>query len=154
MRDGDDRDQLLAAGGQALAPVGQGGGVEGLLGQPVPAGCFTAQVEGQRVGGLPVRESFEDLQDHDRADLRSGDGGPAPVAGEQFFNEGVREQGGAVLGAEGMHRSGNQQLPGQRVDVQQLGLSRFKALYASILVEQQRSGKPPRLIRGGDFTPD
>ena len=121
------------AGGQALAPIRERGGMERGLGEPETAGRLPPQVKGQSLRRPAVRQALQDLEDQDRADHRSRNRRPAAAHREQVFHHRVRKQPLPVLGQKREGTARSQQLPGQCLHIQQPALGLLKSLHSSSL---------------------
>ena len=92
-------------GPQAIALAHQSGRVEGLCPGVDPTGRLPAKVHLESVAGLPVRQPFEGLEDHDRRHHSGRHGGPTlGGVGVAVGEVVVSEHGMTVVGQQPIDR--------------------------------------------------
>ena len=111
-----------ARGGQPAPPVGQRRRVERGVGDRQPARGLPPQIERQRLDRLPVRQPVQGLQHQHRGHHLRRHTRAAPAGREQVGEQLRREQPAPVLGQEREHAARLQQMPRDRLHIQQLTL--------------------------------
>ena len=104
------------------------------IGQRVPARGLPAQIERQRLGGLPVREALQRLQHQHRADHRRRNRRAGPAADgnrSSIIESGNRRP--RCRGQKSEDAARGQQLPGQRLHIQIPALSILTTLHETSL---------------------
>jgi hypothetical protein len=118
---------------QAAPPVHQRRGIEPAMIEGEPARCLPPQVTAGRLGRFGVGVIVQDLQNQHRRHHARRDRRPAPPRREQIREIGVGEQLTAVLRQEREHAPGRDQMPHQRLRVQQLPVHPLSALHYTII---------------------
>jgi len=97
-----------------------------------PARRFPPQIEGQRLDRLGIRQIVHGLQHDHRGDHLGRDRGPTTRL-EQISEHLLAEQLVAMPGQEREHPTRRQQMPGYRLDIQDLALRINPSLHPPIL---------------------
>jgi hypothetical protein len=124
------------AAGQPASPVGQRGRVKPPVSDCQPACGLPPQIERHRLDRFAVRQPVQGLQHDHRGDHLGRDRRSATrleQVGEQLFGEQLT----AVRGQEREHPTHRQQVPGHRLNVQDLALWIRPSLHQPILPTQQ-----------------
>ena len=118
---------------QPGAPVGEDREVEPLVVEGQPTGHLPADPVPKGPGRVPIGESFEGLEDHDRGHHVGGDGRSTTTRREQVLEHLVGEQIMAVISQERLDTSVWDKLATQCRSVEQLRVGFASSLHPSIL---------------------
>jgi hypothetical protein len=136
-------DPLRAGRGrQAAPPIGQRRRVEPGVGDRQPARSLPAQIERERLDRFAVGEAVQGLQHQHRRDHLRWHARAAAAGREQIGEQLRREQPGPVGGQEPEHAARGDQMPRDRLHVQQLTLIIRASLHQMRIPSHQPRSSP------------